>query len=98
MRHRVGCIIVGRDRYSYVRAFNRYLGDPDGDGWSLHAEVWAALRAEEWELKPSVAFVARHNGRLAKPCVQCLETLEDIGIRTVYYTTAPGEWGVQEIA
>ena len=97
MRHQVGCVIVGRCQREYVGAWNRWLGDPEGRGWSLHAEVWASLRAEEWDIKPTTAFVARHNGRLAKPCVQCIETLEDIGVKTVYYTTAPGEWGVQEI-
>ena len=98
MRHRVGCIIVDRDRYRYVRAFNRYLGDPGGDGLSLHAEAWAALRADDNGIRPRAAFVARHNTGLARPCANCMAALKSVGVERVYYTTKPGEWAMEEIA
>ena len=96
MRHKVGCVIVDTDR-RHTCTYNRYLGDPQGKGWSLHAEAWGVLRAEDYWMQPTVAFVARHNGRLAKPCPRCMEALEDAGIKTVYYTYAPGEWAVEDI-
>lgn len=98
MRHRVGCIIVDRDRYRYVRAFNRYLGDPGGAGWSLHAEAWAAVRADDNGIRPRAAFVARHNTGLARPCANCMAALKSVGVERVYYTTKPGEWAMEEIA
>ena len=96
MRHKIGCVLV--DHHQHVCTYNRWLGDPEGRGWSLHAEVWGALRAEEYGYQPTVAFIARHNGRLAKPCPRCMETLEDMGVKTVWYTTAPGNWQMEEIA
>lgn len=97
MRHRVGCVIVDRDRYRYVRAFNRYLGDPGGNGWSLHAEAWAALRSEDAGMRPRAAFVARHNARLARPCANCMAALRAAGVEKVYYTTKPGEWAEEAV-
>lgn len=97
MRHRVGCIIVDRNGFRYVTGFNRYLGDPEGSGWSLHAEAWAVLRAEDAGMRPRTAFVARHNGRLARPCQRCLAALKQAGVDTVFYSNGDGEWAEEAI-
>lgn len=96
MRHRVGCIIVAHDNFGYASGFNRFLGDPDVNGWSLHAEAWAALRAEESRLQPKTAFIARHGTRLARPCPKCMEALRSAGVKSIHYTDS-GNWSEEEI-
>lgn len=98
MRHKIGCVLVDTKERRHVVAYNRWLGDPEGKGWSLHAEVWAALRAEEYGIRPTVALITRANNRLARPCPRCHEVLEDLGVRTVWFTTDQGVWVSEEIA
>lgn len=92
MRHQVGCVLVDPTDHRHVVAFNRYLGDPHGHGWSMHAEVWGLLRAEEYGMRPTYAFVTRLNRRLARPCPKCLAALARRGVRRVYYTTNDCRW------
>ena len=94
MRHKIGCVLVDKRQCEHVVAWNRWLGDPDGRGWSLHAEVWAVLRAEEYGMAPTHAFIARHIGRLARPCPRCMGVLARAGVEEIHYTMAPGVWGV----
>jgi deoxycytidylate deaminase len=90
MHHRVGCVILDKRKFGYMSGHNRYLGDPDGDGWSIHAEVWSAIRADHFLDKPTYAFVSRANGRMSKPCQRCEAALRSIGVKEIYYSTGDG--------
>lgn len=97
MRHQVGCVLANNGGNTHVVAFNRYLGDPNGAGWSMHAEVWAIVKANVLGVPATNAFIARSTHRLARPCPKCMAALASHGIKIVHYTTAPGEWATEGI-
>ena len=97
IRHQVGCVLSDGFGRSHVTAFNRYLGDPNGAGWSMHAEVWAIVKANVLGVSATNAFIARSTHRLARPCPRCMAALASHGIKIVHYTTAPGEWATEGI-
>lgn len=46
-----------------------------------------------------VARVARRDGAwaMARPCQGCQMRMKTVGVEKVFYTIAPGEWGVLEL-
>ena len=94
LRFRVGCVLyhkgniisTGYNKMRSVRSITKRFVKFPG---SIHAEVDAIINAKR-ELNGCVAIVIRldrmGNLALAKPCKECLNYLEYVGIRTVYYS------------
>lgn len=94
IRFRVGCVLirkstvisVGWNKIRSVRSVTkRFIKFPG----SIHAEVDAIINARA-DLRGCDAIVIRLDrmGKLAlaKPCKDCLNYLEYVGIKTVYYS------------
>ena len=67
------------------------------EGSGIHAEMSACLGLGPQRLVGSSIHVARllRNGEwgLAKPCFACQNFLRHAGVRSMFYTVKPGEWG-----
>lgn len=65
---------------------------------ALHAEARALRKAD----RGCVMYVARvtRDGAwaMAKPCASCQALIRSRGVKRVFYTIAPNEWGVWEVS
>ena len=93
--YKLGCVIFNKKRILSV-AHNKPFSwsskvHPRFKNWptSIHAEV-AAIISARTELKDSKLLIVRINKanqlRLAKPCKHCLQYINYVGIRIVYYS------------
>ena len=53
----------------------------NGSKYGRHAE-WRAIRGKS---EADTIIVARHNGRMSRPCLDCQEVLRDFGIQKMIY-------------
>ena len=71
-------------------------GSVQGDSriWSCHAEIRLIRKLDTG----ATVFVARVNKRgdwrIAKPCANCMKALKGRRVVRVYYTMAPGKYGM----
>jgi len=91
----IGCIALRRDGV-YVRSKNSRVKDPNLNG---HAEAKALKKAG----RGSILWVARvlKDGKtwaIAKPCKKCQALIKNKGVKRVYYTIGPGEYGIWDPA
>ncbi len=87
---RLGCVVKRSDG-AIVTATNHHTQIPNP---TAHAEA-RALRKSDWGCILYVARVIK-NGEwaLAKPCKRCQAIIRNRGVKTVYYTIGPGEYGI----
>jgi len=94
-KHRTGCVVFDKKRilskgYNSCQKSVRNL-HPKFQKWpySVHAEVDAIIKAKK-DLKGSSLLVVRINKknqfRLSKPCSNCLQYIEYIGIKKIFYS------------
>ena len=88
---RVGCVIVLHGKpvsvgWNIEKSHPRYT---TGKHKTIHAEIKAILSAQ-CDLTNGVAYVYRETRdgmpALAKPCEVCEAVLQEVGIKTVFYT------------
>jgi len=87
----IGCIALRKDG-AEVRSRNSRVKDPNING---HAET-KVLKKAGYGATLWVARVLK-NGKtwaMAKPCPKCQALIRNKGVKRVYYTIGPGEYGV----
>jgi len=62
-----------------------------GKGWySVHAELqairWAVKKHGYGRLLGCSIYVMRENGRIAKPCQHCMQIIEMVGIKNIFWS------------
>lgn len=79
-----------------VRARNVSTTKPEK---SAHAEARLAKRLDVGSIV-YVARVSRLDGGfcMARPCENCMRLLQNRGVKTVFYTISPSEYGVIELS
>jgi tRNA(Arg) A34 adenosine deaminase TadA len=86
----LGCIAKRKDG-AFVRSRNSTMRDPTPEG---HAEARVLKKAGHGAIL-WVARVTRDGAwKMAKPCEKCQALIRNHGVKKVYYTIAPNEWGV----
>jgi tRNA(Arg) A34 adenosine deaminase TadA len=87
---RLGAVIKRLDG-AIVTATNHHTKFPNP---SAHAEA-RALRKADWGCVLYVARVTADGGwALSKPCKRCQAIIRNRGVKKVYYTIGPNEYGV----
>ena len=87
----LGSIAVRKDGL-LVQATN--LTSPENKTPTAHAEV-RALKKAGWGATLWVARVTKEGvWALARPCPTCQAFIENKGVKKVYYTIGPNEWGI----
>jgi tRNA(Arg) A34 adenosine deaminase TadA len=85
--------VVKRSDGALVVSTNALTKEPEP---AAHAEA-RALRKADWGATLYVARVLRQGGwALAKPCGRCQALIRSRGVKKVYYTIGPNEYGVWE--
>ncbi len=89
--YKLGCILFKKKKIVGL-GFNQIKTHTKSpDQWKmLHAEVHSVLGADPADMHGASAFVymENKNGKVgkAKPCKNCQQLLESVGIKHIYYT------------
>lgn len=62
--------------------------------WRHHAEARLCRKLTPWSIVAVVRLRGDGVWAMARPCASCLRCLLRVGVRRVYYSVAPGEYGV----
>jgi deoxycytidylate deaminase len=94
MLHRHGCVIVYGGQI-IAKACNVHCCSPSASGlWSIHAEVNAIRKVKSRRILSECDMYIVRIGpeaagfpfKLSKPCRHCQTIIEEVGVRTVFYS------------
>jgi deoxycytidylate deaminase len=90
-KYKIGCIIVNGNQV-LGKGCNNIKTHPrwGRNGWNiLHAETTAIVDAERRgnDISGCSAYIYRVGGKLARPCDNCHQAMQEKGIKNIYYST-----------
>jgi cytidine deaminase len=88
--YRLGAVGI-RDDGVIVASFN---GCPTEVEWAHHAESRLCRKLTPESIVAVARVLASGVVAMAKPCASCRRCMERVGVKRVYYTIAPNEFGV----
>jgi len=94
-RFKMGAVITRGNRV-LAHGFNTNKTHPkfgSGEYKKVHAESSVICKCirQRINLEGSSIWIYRRNEQLAKPCPCCMELIESVGIKDIYYTEGVGQ-------
>ena len=74
-----------------------YNGNPKEPEWTAHAESRLCKKLTPNSIIAVVRVGQSGEWQLSKPCASCQRCLKRVGVKRVYYSIAPNEYGVMDL-
>jgi len=94
-KYQIGCVLINHKPLSVgfnkTKTHTKYANPETSIRKAVHAEVIAILNSGKESIRNGTAYIYREtkdgNPALARPCKDCMERLENFGIKRIFYTT-----------